>query len=342
MFNHKSILITGGTGSFGKKFTELILSQYPQIRELIIYSRDEQKQYEMAEHTAFGKHPALRFVLGDVRDLNRLKIAFEGVDYVIHTAALKHVPLAEFNPTEYIQTNVGGAQNVIEAARSCGVSRVLALSTDKAVAPISLYGASKLCSDKLFIAANQYPGKFPIQFSVIRHGNVMGSRGSVIPFFLKKRDTGVIPITHPEMTRFNIQLEDSFELLKFAISTSLGGELFVPKSPSFRIVDLAEAIAPHCKIETIGVRPGEKIHEEMIHSADAPMTIELNHCYVLVPRSPQHQDAEQLKMYLSHYQGRPVASSFHYSSENNPDFLDVPSLRSMISQFVEPQFRAIS
>ncbi len=339
MFNHKSILITGGTGSFGKKFTELILSQYPQIRELIIYSRDEQKQYEMAEYSSYGKHPALRFMIGDVRDLGRLKVAFEGVDYVIHTAALKHVPLAEFNPSEYIQTNVGGAQNVIEAARSCGVSQVLALSTDKAVAPISMYGASKLCSDKLFIAANQFHNHSSLRFTVLRHGNVMGSRGSVIPFFLKKRDKGVIPITHPEMTRFNIQLEDSFELLKFAISSSLGGELFVPKSPSFRIVDLAEAIAPQCKIETIGVRPGEKIHEEMIHTADAPLTLELDQCYILVPRSAKHHDVEQLKMYLKHYQARPVASNFYYSSENNPDFLDVPSLRKLISQFEEPPFK---
>src|SRR3954465_12465661 len=247
--NGKSILITGGTGSLGKHLTKNLLERYPMIKRLVIFSRDEQKQFEMAQTYSTAKYPAIRYFIGDVRDGHRLEKAFKDVDYVIHTAAMKHVPIAEYNPMECVKTNVLGAENVINAALSSNVKNVVALSTDKAAAPINLYGATKLCSDKLFVAANNIKGKQDIKFSVVRYGNVMGSNGSVIPFFLKKKKEGVLPITDPTMTRFNISLQEGVDLVLFALEKAWGGEIFVPKIPSYKITDVATAIAPECKQE---------------------------------------------------------------------------------------------
>jgi UDP-N-acetylglucosamine 4,6-dehydratase (inverting) len=259
MLNNKTVLITGGTGSFGKKFVETILNRFPDVSRIVIYSRDELKQFELKQKYPESKYPQIRFFIGDVRDGERLKRACEGIDVIIHAAAIKQVDTAEYNPEECIKTNVGGAQNVIDAALASGVKEVVALSTDKACAPINLYGATKLTSDKLFTAANNIKGKRDIRFSVVRYGNVMGSRGSVIPFFIEKRKTGVIPITHPDMTRFNISLQDGVNLVMFAIDNHLGGEIFVPKIPSYRITDVAKAIAPNAQQEIVGIRPGEKL-----------------------------------------------------------------------------------
>src|SRR5664280_428704 len=269
MLNFKSVLITGGTGSFGKKFTETILQKYPEVKRIVIYSRDELKQYEMAQKYPEKEYPNIRFFIGDVRDAARFKRACEDIDVIIHAAALKHVPIAEYNPDECIKTNIGGAQNVIDAALTTNVKIVVALSTDKAAAPINLYGATKLVSDKLFIAANNIKGNRDLRFSVVRYGNVMGSRGSVIPFFIEKAKTGVIPITHSEMTRFNISLEDGVEMVLWAIKNALGKEIFIPKIPSYNIETLARAIAPNAKFKDIGIRPGEKIHEELITESDS-------------------------------------------------------------------------
>jgi len=262
--NGKSILITGGTGSFGKKFVETILRKYPKVKRLVIYSRDELKQYEMAQQFSPIKHKAVRYFIGDIRDAARLSRACENVDIIIHAAALKQVPAAEYNPMECIKTNILGAQNIIEAALNNKIESVVALSTDKAAAPINLYGATKLCSDKLFVAANNMKGSRDLKLSVVRYGNVMGSRGSVIPFFLKKRKDGILPITHDGMTRFNITLKGAVDLVLFALENALGGEIFIPKIPSYKITDIAQAIGPNCDHPIIGIRPGEKLHEEMI------------------------------------------------------------------------------
>src|SRR5258707_13328583 len=269
MLESKSILVTGGTGSFGKAFVKTVLKRYPGIRRLVVYSRDELKQSEMSEDLSGLQHPGLRYFIGDIRDESRLRRALEGIDVVVHAAALKQVPAAEYNPFECIKTNVLGAQNLIEACLDTSVERVIALSTDKAAAPINLYGATKLCSDKLFVAANNFKGPRNLRFSVVRYGNVMGSRGSVIPFFLEKRSSGVLPITDKNMTRFNISLEEGVELVLHAHEFALGGEIFVPKIPSYRITELAEAIGPKCKKEIVGIRPGEKVHEEMITESDS-------------------------------------------------------------------------
>ena len=267
--NNKSILITGGTGSFGKTFTKLILSRFPKVKRLVILSRDEQKHFQMAMDYPESKYPAIRYFIGNVRDENRLMSAFEGIDIVIHAAAMKHVHLAEYNPMECVKTNILGAENVINAALKTGVQNVVALSTDKAAAPINLYGATKLASDKLFVAANNIKGNRDIKFSVVRYGNVMGSNGSVMPFFLRKRKEGILPITDSRMTRFNISLEDGCEMVFNAIESAWGGEIFVPKIPSYKITDVATAIAPDCKQEIVGIRPGEKLHEEMITTSDS-------------------------------------------------------------------------
>ena len=269
MLNNKSVLITGGTGSFGKKFVETILSRYPDVKKVIIFSRDELKQSELKKKYPDNEFPNLRFFIGDVRDKDRLIRACEGVDVIIHAAAIKQVDTAEYNPTECIRTNIGGAENVIHAALDCGVSDVVALSTDKACAPINLYGATKLVSDKLFTAANNIRGSKDIRFSVVRYGNVMGSRGSVIPFFLSKKKDGTLPITHPEMTRFNISLQEGVDMVMYALENHLGGEIFVPKIPSYRILDVAEAVLPGGDTTIVGVRPGEKLHEEMITDTDS-------------------------------------------------------------------------
>jgi len=335
-----SILITGGTGSFGKKFLEILLRKHPDIRRVVIYSRDELKQFEMNQHYPTSKYPNLRFFIGDVRDGDRLRLAMEGIDTVVHAAALKQVPTAEYNPFECIKTNVLGAQNVIEAAMAVGVKRVVALSTDKAAAPINLYGATKLCSDKLFIAANNIRGSRDLTFSVVRYGNVMGSRGSVIPFFLEKRKTGVLPITDPEMTRFNISLEEGVDMVFFALEHALGGEIFVPKIPSYRITEVAKAIGPKCEHPVVGIRPGEKVHEEMITSSDSMNTIEAEKYFVIVPNSAETGFSETMQRYLKHYSAKPVTPGFRYSSGANDVWLSAEEIRALIKKHVDPGFEA--
>ena len=335
-----SILITGGTGSFGKKFVEILLRRHPAIQRVVIYSRDELKQFEMNQLYPTSKYPNLRFFIGDVRDGDRLRLAMEGIDTVVHAAALKQVPTAEYNPFECIKTNVFGAQNVIEAAMAVGVNRVVALSTDKAAAPINLYGATKLCSDKLFIAANNIRGNRDLTYSVVRYGNVMGSRGSVIPFFLEKRKTGVLPITDPEMTRFNISLEEGVDMVFFALEHALGGEIFVPKIPSYRITEVAKAIGPHCEHPVVGIRPGEKVHEEMITSSDSLNTIEAEKYFVIVPNSAETSFAETMQKYLNHYSAKPVTPGFRYSSGANDVWLSAEEIQALIKKHVDPCFEA--
>jgi len=334
MLNKKSILITGGTGSFGKAFVTTILKCYPNINRLVIFSRDELKQFEMAQQFPDSQYPAMRYFIGDVRDADRLRRAMEGIDVVIHAAALKHVPAAEYNPFECIKTNVLGAQNVIEACLDSKVNNVVALSTDKAAAPINLYGATKLCSDKLFTAANNIKGSRDLRFSVVRYGNVMGSRGSVIPFFLEKRKTGVLPITDPSMTRFNISLQDGVEMVLWALENSQGGEIFVPKIPSYRITDVAMAIGPTCQYPVIGIRPGEKIHEEMITGSDSFNTIDLGKYFAILPSAGKYT----VESYCESFGGTPVQSGFAYNSGSNPDFLTVEQLRTLINSHVDASF----
>jgi UDP-N-acetylglucosamine 4,6-dehydratase/5-epimerase len=334
MLNNKSILITGGTGSFGKKFVEVILNKYPDVKKLIIYSRDELKQFEMNQVFSDIKYPFLRYFIGDVRDAERLKRACEGVDVIVHAAALKQVPAAEYNPMECIKTTIIGAENVINAAMDCGVSDVIALSTDKAAAPINLYGATKLCSDKLFVAANNFKGARKLKFSVVRYGNVMGSRGSVIPFFLDRKKSGTLPITHENMTRFNISLEDGVNLVLFAYENALGGEIFVPKIPSYRILELAEAIAPECKREIVGIRPGEKIHEEMITSSDSYYTADVGRYYVILPQNPSwHYDE-----YFVKRKAKKVPDGFQYNSGTNEEWLSKHELRELIRAHIDRTF----
>jgi UDP-N-acetylglucosamine 4,6-dehydratase (inverting) len=326
MLTNSSILITGGTGSFGKAFVRSILSRYPDVKRLVIFSRDELKQFEMAQEFPVSKYPAIRYFIGDVRDVDRLRRAMEGVNVVIHAAALKQVPAAEYNPFECIKTNVLGAQNVIEACLDSGVKRVVALSTDKAAAPINLYGATKLCSDKLFTAANNIKGSRDLRFSVVRYGNVMGSRGSVIPFFLEQRKTGVLPITDPAMTRFNISLQAGVEMVLWALANSHGGEIFVPKIPSYRITDVAKAIGPDCQQVVIGIRPGEKIHEEMITVSDSFNTVDLGQYFAILPSAGVHS----VESYCAAHGGKPVEPGYAYDSGSNSDFLTVDQLRSLI------------
>ena len=338
MLDDHSILITGASGSFGKKFVATILERHPGIKRLVVFSRDELKQFEMAQRFSPQKYPAMRYFLGDVRDRDRIERALEGIDVVIHAAALKQVPAAEYNPFECIKTNVLGAQNLIEACLNKGVERVVALSTDKAAAPINLYGATKLCSDKLFIAAMNMVGSRNLKFSVVRYGNVMGSRGSVIPFFLDRRQSGVLPITHEGMTRFNISLQDGVELTLHALEHSLGGEIYVPKIPSYRITELAEAIGPDCEKPIVGIRPGEKLHEEMITESDALNTIDAGKNYIIVPNSQPGSMEDDMKRYCQHHGGTPVAPDFRYSSGENDEWLDVPTLRALIREHVDPDF----
>lgn len=316
----KSILVTGGTGSFGKRFIGRVLKT--DVKRIVVFSRDELKQYEMGNEI---KDDRLRFFLGDVRDRERLYRAFDGIDIVIHAAALKHVGACEYNPFEAVKTNVYGAQNIIEAAIDRGVSRVIALSTDKAAAPINLYGATKLASDKLFVAANSYVGQKETRFAVVRYGNVVGSRGSVVPFFKKLRSTGVLPITDERMTRFWITLDQGVQFVLDSLKRMHGGEIFVPKIPSMKVTDLAEAIAPECKIEYIGIRPGEKLHEVMITEDDARRTLEYDTYYVIQPEFPwwKHESIQD---------GRPLEDGFRYSSELNDHWLSVADLRQLIDE----------
>lgn len=334
MLNHKSILITGGTGSFGKKFTEIILNRYPEVKRLVIYSRDELKQFEMSQHYTESKYPQVRFFLGDVRDNARFRRACEGIDVIIHAAALKQVPAAEYNPDEFIKTNINGAQNVIDGAMNTNVKVVVALSTDKAAAPINLYGATKLVSDKLFIAANNIKGWRDLRFSVVRYGNVMGSRGSVIPFFMEKAKKGnVLPITDKEMTRFNISLEEGVEMVLWAIENALGGEIFVPKIPSYKIETVAKAIAPNAKIEYVGIRPGEKIHEEMITASDSFYTIDLGKYYAILSAGAKKQK------YLDHFNAKEVEKGFQYNSGKNDQWVSIEEMRELIKTYVYPDFK---
>lgn len=324
MFTNKTILVTGGTGSFGQKFSRMVLDRY-KPKKLIIFSRDELKQFEMRANFSEEKYPCLRYFIGDVRDKERLMRAFDGVDMVVHAAALKQVPAAEYNPLEAIKTNIIGAANIVDAAIDRGVERVVALSTDKAANPINLYGATKLCSDKLFVAANAYAGNHKTSFSVVRYGNVVGSRGSVIPFFLKMRSTGTVPITDARMTRFWITLDQGVELVFHAMEHMAGGEIFIPKIPSMNIMDLAKAIAPDCKLDMVGIRPGEKLHEILVPEDDARRTIELDKYYVIQPElsfwskvSKKYADAKK------------CPDGFSYTSDNNPQRLGVQELREMI------------
>jgi UDP-N-acetylglucosamine 4,6-dehydratase (inverting) len=332
MLNNKSILITGGTGSFGKAFAKRLLTAYPGVKRLVIYSRDELKQFEMNQVFSDHDYPCLRYFIGDIRDQDRLKRALEGIDIVVHAAALKQVPAAEYNPFECIKTNVLGAQNLIEACLDTDVQQVVALSTDKAAAPINLYGATKLCSDKLFIAANNIKGHRDIRFSVVRYGNVMGSRGSVIPFFLEKKRTGVLPITDPTMTRFNISLDEGIDIVLWSIDNAWGGEVLVPKIPSYHITDVAMAIGPECEHPVVGVRPGEKIHEEMITASDSFNTVDMGAYYAILPSGGTYSIAD----YCAKTGAKLVKSGFSYNSGSNPHFLTVDELRHLIQTHVDP------
>lgn len=334
MFKEKSILVTGGTGSFGKKFIETILTQHPEIQRLVVFSRDELKQFEMAQEFPVERFPQIRYFIGDVRDKERVRRALEDIDVVVHAAALKQVPAAEYNPFECIQTNVLGAQNIIDACLDMGVKKVVALSTDKAAAPINLYGATKLCSDKLFVAANNMKGKRDLKLSVVRYGNVMGSRGSVIPFFLKKRHEGVLPITDARMTRFNITLEEGVRLVIDALAKMWGGEIFVPKIPSYRITDVAEAVAPGGRREIVGIRPGEKLHEEMITATDALSTVEFGRYYVILPSMKLWEVGD----FVTAFDGRLCKDGFRYDSGTNTEWLSVDAIRDLIRMHVDPQF----
>jgi UDP-N-acetylglucosamine 4,6-dehydratase len=334
MLENKVVLITGGTGSLGKALTKHILSIYPLIKKLIIFSRDEQKQFEMAQEFPKDQFPQIRFFIGDIRDAERLRRAFQGVDYIIHAAAMKHVPIAEYNPMECIKTNINGAENIINASLDCGVQKVVALSTDKAAAPINLYGATKLASDKLFIAANNMKGENPISFSVVRYGNVMGSNGSVIPFFLKKKKEGILPITDNTMTRFNISLQGGVDMVMHALENAWGGEIFVPKIPSYRILDVAEAIGPECQKPVVGIRAGEKIHEEMITASDSFYTYDLGQYYAILPSTHQWNLYEFIQL----FDAKKVKQGFSYNSLDNTEWETVESLRNLIKEHVDSEF----
>jgi UDP-N-acetylglucosamine 4,6-dehydratase len=320
------VLITGGTGSFGKQFLSTVVEKH-EPRKLIVFSRDELKQFDMRQRFGEEQYPYLRYFIGDVRDRDRLYRAMDGVDVVIHAAALKQVPTAEYNPLEVIRTNVFGAANIIDAAIDRNVKKVIALSTDKAAAPINLYGATKLCSDKLFVAANRYSGHHGTKFSVVRYGNVMGSRGSVIPLFLQMRDSGILPITHPKMTRFWITLDQAVHFVLKCLSRMQGGEIFIPKIPSMKIMDLARAIAPECRLEIIGIRPGEKLHETMVPEDDAHNTFEYEDCFVIRSLLLGGDDVHAYRN-----GGRPCPEGFRYSSDNNPEWLSVDQLHSLVSR----------
>lgn len=333
MLNNKSILITGGTGSFGNRFVQTILEKYPYVKRVVVYSRGEYQQFLMKQKFPESKYPQMRYFIGDVRDAERLRRACEGIDIIVHAAAIKQVDTAEYNPDECIKTNVNGAQNVINAALECGVHDVVALSSDKACAPINLYGATKLTSDKLFVAANNISGRKDIRFSVVRYGNVMGSRGSVIPFFISKRDSGAteLPITDLRMTRFNISLQEGVDLVLYALKHHLGGEIFVPKIPSYHIGDVATAIAPELPQVEVGIRPGEKLHEEMISLTDSFSTVDLGRYYAILP-TMTFNGRRTREDYIKHHNATPVPEGFHYSSDDNEEWETVETLRLKISK----------
>lgn len=335
MLENKSILITGGTGSLGKALTAHIFKNYPNIKRLVIFSRDEQKQFHMAQEYPQDKYPQIRFFIGDVRDRERLIRAMKGVDYVIHAAAMKHVPIAEYNPDECVKTNIHGAQNVIDACFDAEVERVVALSTDKACAPINLYGATKLASDKLFVAANNIRGNNPIRFSVVRYGNVMGSNGSVIPFFINKKKDGTLPITDVNMTRFNISLQGGVDMVMYALFEAWGGEIFIPKIPSYKILDVATAIGPDCEHKVIGIRPGEKVHEEMITPSDSFYTYDLGKYYTILPATHSWKIAD----FIEKFKAVKVKEGFAYNSGENEEWETVEGLRELIKEHVDTTFQ---
>jgi len=324
----KSILITGGTGSFGQAFVKTVLERFKNIKRLVVFSRDEQKQFFMSQKFPAKKYPSLRFFIGDVRNRERLRRSLDGIDCVVHAAALKHVPTGEYNPIEFIQTNIIGAQNLIEACIDAKVKQVVALSTDKAAAPVNLYGATKLCSDRLFISANNYSG-LSVRFSVVRYGNVFGSRGSVVPLFLEKKKEGVLPITHKDMTRFNVTLKDGVDMVLWSLKNSLGGEILVPKTPSYKLLDLAKAISPKSKIKIIGIRPGEKIHEELITKSDSFSTVDLGKYYVILPSS----NTKIIKEYLKKKKGKKIILQ-SYNSKDNEKFLTVKQLQDLLKDYL--------
>ncbi|MDB4144780.1 UDP-N-acetylglucosamine 4,6-dehydratase (inverting) [Flavobacteriaceae bacterium] len=334
-WDNKSILITGGTGSLGRKLTNHILNNFPEVRRVIIYSRDEQKQFIMAQDYPINKYPQIRFLVGDVRDYLRLERAMSGVDYVIHAAAMKHVHIAEYNPDECVKTNINGAQNVIQACLKTNVTRVVALSTDKACAPINLYGATKLASDKLFVAANNFTGLQEIRFSVVRYGNVMGSNGSVIPFFMNKKKEGVLPITSDKMTRFNISLQAGVDMVMNALLNAWGGEIFIPKIASYKILDIANAIGPDCDKPVVGIRPGEKIHEEMITTSDSYNTFDLGEYFIILPTVPRWN----LDDFKAKFKAVKVSEGFSYNSGTNTEWETIDSLRKLIVEHVDPNFK---
>ena len=327
--NGKSILVTGGTGSFGKQFVRTLVDRHPEIGRIVIFSRDELKQYEMSQEYPKDKYPQMRFFIGDVRDATRVKRAFEGIDTVIHAAALKQVPAAEYNPFEFINTNIMGAQNVIDACLDQGVKKVVALSTDKAAAPINLYGATKLCSDKLFVAANNSKGSRDLAFSVVRYGNVFGSRGSVVPLFMKQRQSGELTVTDSRMTRFSISLQQGVDMVLNALKVMWGGEIFVPKIPSYRIMDVAEAVAPNCEVKEIGIRPGEKMHEEMITETDAPNTVVFDNYFVILPS----RRLFNVDTFMKRFGGRLCGDGFKYNSGTNDSWLSVEDIRTMVKDY---------
>tara|TARA_A100001011_G_C14315393_1_gene847722 strand:- start:2062 stop:3081 length:1020 start_codon:yes stop_codon:yes gene_type:complete len=329
-----SILITGGTGSFGKAFLAELLLRYPDIERVVIYSRDELKQWELQQKYPEKKYPQLRFFIGDIRDKERLKRALDQVEIVVHAAALKQVVAAEYNPFEFIRTNVIGAENIVQACLESNVRQVIALSTDKASSPINLYGATKLCQDKLFVAANNVKGEKDIKFSVVRYGNVMGSRGSVIPLFLRKAPMGTLEITNPNMTRFNISLKEGVDMVLWAMNNNYGGEIFVPKIPSYRISDLAEAIGPSCKKKICGIRPGEKLHEEMISTSDSYSTIDLGKYYAILPTYNSPINEYKISKEVMNF----VKEGFNYTSDINDEFLTVNKLRNLIIHNIDKNF----
>ncbi len=336
--NNKGLLITGGTGSFGSYFTKYCLKKYPKINRLVIFSRDELKQWEMMKKFPPEKYPNIRYFLGDIRDKERIKRALHNIDIVVHAAALKQVPAAEFNPIEFIRTNVLGSENIVEACMDSNVTKVIALSTDKACAPVNLYGATKLCSDKLFVAANNVRNRKNLSFSVVRYGNVIGSRGSIVPLFIKCAKEGYLPLTDTRMTRFNITLHEGAQIVDWAINNAFGGEIIVPEIPSFRITDLAEAIGPNCKSEIIGIRPGEKLHEQMISQSDSESTFKLDNKYLIFPPNSYLLDAfhENHKNLL-----KKVTKGFEYSSDSNKHFLTIKELREIIKLNVDSSFKPV-
>jgi UDP-N-acetylglucosamine 4,6-dehydratase/5-epimerase len=328
MYNNKSILVTGGTGSFANAFIENVLKKYKKIKRLVIFSRDEYKQFLMAEKFSSKKYPFLRYYLGDVRDKDRVRSALEDIDYVIHTAALKQVPKAEYDPIEYVKTNIIGSQNIIECSIEQNVKKVIALSTDKAAAPINLYGATKLCSDKLFISANNIVGKRNLSFSIVRYGNVAGSRGSVIPYFKSLKDQKNLPITDVNMTRFWITLDKAVEMVHWTLKNSIGGEIFVPKIPSFRITDLAKAIDPKSKNKIVGIRPGEKIHEDLISKSDSISTYDFGKYYCILPGPEKYR----IKKYNKTINIKKIDNDFNYNSGSNTEFLNIKELEKLVDQ----------